>query len=69
VTRVLGERALNRAVLARELLLERSPLPVPRALDTADREVRNEATALVRFHESDAGSFAVRRTRIEGSSV
>ena len=30
--RVLGERELNRALLARQLLLERSRLPVPRAL-------------------------------------
>ena len=30
---MLSERALNRAVLARQLLLERSDLPVPRALE------------------------------------
>ena len=31
--RVLSQRELNRALLARQLLLERSPLPVPRALE------------------------------------
>jgi Winged helix DNA-binding domain len=31
--RVLSTRELNRALLARQLLLERSPLPVPRALE------------------------------------
>jgi len=31
--RVLSERELNRAVLARQLLLERSRLPIPRALE------------------------------------
>jgi DNA glycosylase AlkZ-like len=33
VTDVLGQRALNRALLARQLLLERSGLPLPRALE------------------------------------
>src|ERR1700694_3500557 len=31
--RVLSSRELNRALLARQLLLERSPLPLPRALE------------------------------------
>ena len=31
--RVLGERELNRALLARQLLLERADLPIPRALE------------------------------------
>jgi hypothetical protein len=30
---VLSTRELNRALLARQLLLERSPLPLPRALE------------------------------------
>ena len=34
--RVLTERELNRAVLARQLLLERTALPIPRALETAE---------------------------------
>jgi hypothetical protein len=33
VTRTLGRRALNRALLARQLLLERAALPLPRALE------------------------------------
>jgi Winged helix DNA-binding domain len=33
VSRTLGRRALNRALLARQLLLERSALPLPRALE------------------------------------
>jgi hypothetical protein len=31
--RVLGRRALNRALLGRQLLLERANLPLPRALE------------------------------------
>ncbi len=31
--RVLSTRELNRALLARQLLLERSPLPLPRVLE------------------------------------
>ena len=31
--RILSQRELNRALLARQLLLERAPLPIPRALE------------------------------------
>lgn len=37
--------------------------PFARLPAAAGRQVRDEATALVRFHEPDAGSFAVRRAR------
>jgi hypothetical protein len=33
--RVLSQRELNRALLARQLLLERRPLPLPRAVERA----------------------------------
>jgi hypothetical protein len=68
---IFTARALNRTVLARQLLLARARIPIGRALERAvraaparrARRVRDEGERLVRFHEPDAASFAVRVRR------
>ncbi len=53
MTRALTTRELNRALLARQLLLKSST--------AADQEVRDEGAGLVRFMEPTPASYAVER--------
>ena len=52
--RTLTQSELNRALLARQILLERSRLPIPRTLERLDRavirEARDESERLAAFH-------------------
>jgi hypothetical protein len=57
--RVLTAWELNRALLARQLLLERSSLSIPRLL-----ELREEAAGLIRFVEPDASSYSLVRGQL-----
>ena len=73
--RVLAQRELNRALLARQLLLERSRLPIPRALERmAGIQNQYAPNAYVRlwsclegFRREDLTGALERRTVVQGT--
>jgi hypothetical protein len=73
--RVLTERALNRALLARQLLLERARLPIPRALERIGGIQNQYApsgyvglwTRLERFEREALTRALERRTVVQGT--
>ena len=75
MTRVLTQRALNRAVLARQLLLQRSALSVPRALEQMGGIQAQYApsmyirlwTSLRRFAMADLDRLLERRAVVQGT--
>jgi hypothetical protein len=75
--RVLTERALNRALLARQLLLEHAELPVPRALERLGGLQTQYApsayvglwTRLDGFAREDLGRALERRTVVQATAL
>jgi hypothetical protein len=73
--RVLTERALNRALLARQLLLERARMPIPRALERVGGLQTQYApsayvglwTRLARFERDDLTRALERRTVVQAT--
>ncbi|MDQ2983555.1 MAG: winged helix DNA-binding domain-containing protein, partial [Actinomycetota bacterium] len=73
--RVLSQRELNRALLARQLLLERAPLSLPRALDRMGALQAQYAPSMYvglwsRVQELDRGQLTralVRRSVVQGT--
>ncbi|HEV8248627.1 MAG TPA: crosslink repair DNA glycosylase YcaQ family protein, partial [Gaiellaceae bacterium] len=73
--RVLTERALNRALLVRQLLLERARLPIPRALERIGGIQNQYApsgyvglwTRLERFEREALTRALERRTVVQGT--
>jgi hypothetical protein len=73
--RVLSERELNRAVLARQLLLDRAAIPIPRALERMcglqDQYAPNGYiglwTRLERFHRDDLTKALERKAVVQAT--